>query len=519
MRTRDRLEGYESRLINNYDRQLWGRMNLHRLRDSGRKTIGFAGSLLDVTEQKWLEMRLNHKSMYDDLTKLPNRLLLVKKLHRAMKQCKRESDYKFAVVTFDLDNFKRINDSMGLLIGDELLVEVSDRVSACLRGSDVLAYNETQQISADDPDSVDSNICGNPTLARLGGDEFTILLEDIGSADIAMRVTQRIKEAICEPIMIQDKEMFMDASFGIAMSDPDCENPETFLRDADAALYRAKSDGRSRIELFDVELYKQVRRRLELENALRHAVERDELKLKYQPIVDVMTKRVVGFEALVRWDHSEEGELGPDEFIPIAEESGMIVSIGDWILKTACERMSKWKQMLPGQQDLFVNVNMATRQIESPMIADRVEQMLDEFHITADSLHLEITESSLLNVDDNTMTTLNRIDDLGINLCMDDFGTGYSALSYLHKLPIKTLKIDKSFIDTIEDGRKQSGIVQAIVTMSKEMEIDVIAEGVEEYGQLGHLQQMGCPHVQGFLFSRPMDADQADALVAAGAHM
>lgn len=456
------------------------------VRNSFGKVIRIVGVQTDVSKLKRTEERLVHDVLYDTLTGLPNRVSLMERLSYAGGLARCKSDYLFAVLFIDLDRFKMINDSLGHAIGDLLLIEISHRLSTCLRPSD--------------------------TVARLGGDEFVVLLENVKTHENVIGVAQRILQELAAPFNLEGQEIFTSASIGITFSTIGFNRAEDLLRDADLAMYRAKTQGRGRYAIFHPRMHTSAVALLQLETDLRRAVERQELKLHYQPIVSLRTNRLVGFEALIRWQHPQQGLISPAQFIPIAEETGLITSIGEWILREACTQMRQWQKQFPDWQFLTVNVNLSSKQF-TPHLVEQVDQILQETGLGGEYLKLEITESVLMSHAESAITTLSHLKQLGIQLAIDDFGTGYSSLSYLHRFPIDTLKVDRSFIQRVDVDGEQLAIVRTIITLAWNLGMEVIAEGVETAKQLAQLRSLRCEYAQGYLFSKPRDVNAIEALL------
>jgi len=455
----------------------------------GRATR-MAGSLTDVTDRKWAEERLVHDALHDPLTGLPNRALFTSLLERTLARLRRRQDHRFAVLFLDVDRFKVVNDSLGHMIGDQLLVDVARRLSRCVRPGD--------------------------TVARLGGDEFTILLEDIAESSDATRIAERIKADFVQPVTVGSHEIFTSASIGIALSDLHYQRPEEVLRDADTAMYRAKANGRARHEVFDADMHAHAVRLLRLETDLRKALERDQFRLVYQPIIASRTGRIVGLEALLRWCHPERGAVAPLDFIRTAEETGLIVPIGRWVLQEACRHLRGWRDLLPNGSPLAVSVNLSARQFADPTLLDAVSEALAATDLPATSLRLEITESILMDHAEASVRLLNRLKDLGIQIEVDDFGTGYSSLGYLHRFRIDALKIDRSFVSRLEVDPENREIVRTIVTLAQNLGMALVAEGVETPGQREYLAELGCDAMQGYLFAGALEPGEAEALLREG---
>jgi diguanylate cyclase (GGDEF)-like protein len=384
----------------------------------------------------------------------------------------------FAVLFLDLDYFKLVNDSLGHLAGDQLLIQVAERLKTCIRGSDI--------------------------LGRFGGDEFVILLNPLEHMQDAVRVAQRITEELHKPFYLGDSEVYIGTSIGIVPSTLAEQNPDSLLRNADSALYQAKAKGRGVYEIFDTEMYTNVIKRVQLEHDLRQAIDRSELMLYYQPIIDIQTHQVTGYEALLRWFHPTVGMISPTDFIPIAEETGLIVKLGWWVLRQACQQMQDWHQTCPELADCTISVNLSSKQFLQVDLLPQIQGILAETQLPAQYLKLEITESVLMTYHETTLKKMQDLDALGIQLSIDDFGTGYSSLSYLHRFPIHTLKIDRSFITQLEQSSEQLAITRVIIQMAHQLGMDVVAEGVERPMQFTLLKALGCEAAQGFLFSRPV---------------
>jgi len=455
--------------------------------DATGKTLRMAGSQTDITERK----------VSDPLTGLPNRLLFIDRLGRLIRHSKRHKNHLFAVLFLDLDGFKMINDSLGHLIGDQLLVGVAARLEKCLRSSDTVArLGETF------------------TVARLGGDEFTILLDDIKEPADANRAAERLMKALAPPFVLAGKEIFTSISIGIAMSNTAYEEPEDLLRDADTAMYRAKSLGKARFEVFDADMRASVMARLQLETDMRRALERHEFRNVYQPIVALESGRIVGFEALMRWQHPTRGMIGPEEFIFVAEETGLIRDLGWWSLREACRQMSTWRTRSKAYLDLTMSVNVSAKQLLQPHLVDEMSTLLRETALPPEALKLEITESAVMADPAAAAEMLQQIKSLGVRLAIDDFGTGYSSLSYLHRFPLDTLKIDRSFISGAADGSEGMEIARTIMPMAKNLRLDVVAEGVETIEQVGLLRRLQCKYAQGYYFSKPLAPEEVPPLLA-----
>lgn len=441
----------------------------------------------DVTERKRAEAQLVYDALHDALTGLPNRALLMDHLNQAIARSQRQEDYGFAVLFLDLDRFKVINDSLGHTVGDQLLIAFACRLKACLRVID--------------------------TFVRLGGDEFALLLEDVHDLSDATRVAERIQAELTAPFNLNGHEVFTTVSIGIALSKTGYDDAGTLLRNADIAMYRAKTDGRADYQVFNTAMHTDAVKLLQLENDLRWALERQELQLYYQPIVTIETGRFTGFEALLRWQHPQRGLVLPAEFLSVAEETGLIVPIGDWLLREACSQLRTWQRQFPVNPPLTMSVNLSSRGFSQPNLVRQVEQILSETHLDAHHLQLEVTEGVIMENLESSIKLL-QLRNMGVQLCIDDFGTGYSSLGRLRCLPIDILKIDRSFISQVEEG-KNLEIVRTIMALAHHLGMKVTAEGVETKQQLALLQTLNCEYGQGYFFSQPVDSKVAGALLAA----
>ncbi|MEW6128047.1 MAG: EAL domain-containing protein [Acidobacteriota bacterium] len=433
----------------------------------------------DVTERKMLEEQLIHQAFHDPLTKLANRELFHDRVEQALARAQR-SRKPITVMFLDLDNFKTINDSMGHTEGDLLLKTIAARLQACLRTGD--------------------------TAARLGGDEFALLLEDCATAAEAITIARRIHKTVEKPVVLQGKEVFVGISIGITLSSVDEQHANVLLRNADTAMYTAKSRGKGRYEIFEPSMHQAALNRLEIEAALRYAIERQEFTLLYQPIIEFKSGKIIGTEALIRWHHKTRGMVAPKDFIPLAEETGLIVPIGQWVLEQACLQCKRWHDEFPTHLPLTITVNLSGRQLQEPDLARTIANALQKSGLPPESLILEMTESVMMQDTETTLDKLNELKALGIHLAIDDFGTGYSSLSYLQRFPIDILKIDRSFIHAISNGADESALVQAIITLGQTLRLRIVAEGIEFCEQIKTLQDLGCELGQGFHFSKPLSA-------------
>jgi PAS domain S-box-containing protein len=459
----------------------------------------------DISARKTAEERLTHNAFHDVLTNLPNRALFLDRLRRAFYNARRHPDYLFAVLFIDLDNFKIVNDSLGHTCGDQLIVAVAERILGALRQEEGVSRNEIR-IGPERPP-------GDDTLARFGGDEFTVLLVDVRHPRNALRVGARIHESLAAPFLLSGQEVFASASIGIATSDTPVNVPDDLLRAADTAMYRAKTSGKGRCEVFNTEMHSLAVNRLRLESDMRRALERGEFRLNFQPIVSLADSRIVGFEALIRWERPQVGLVSPDEFINTAEETGLIVPIGQWVLNQACEKAHCWNCDPSRAAPLTMCVNISARQFAQPDLVFQIGEALQQSGLNPAHLKLEITESVAMSDAERTETILWQLKSLGIGLSIDDFGTGYSSLSYLRRFPVNTLKIDRSFISGIGNENESGEIVRTIVTLAHNLALDVVAEGVETADQAALLKQIGSEFAQGYFFHRPIDEQAIEDLI------
>ena len=428
-----------------------------------------------------------HAAFHDSLTGLPNRAMFTELLKAEIESSKRRGEHMFAVLFLDLDRFKNINDSLGHTHGDLLLVAFAERLERTLRPID--------------------------TLARFGGDEFAILLSGMSDATDAVRVAQRIQDELSQPFVLDKNSAFATASIGIALSSSGYDRPDDILRDADIAMYRAKENGKARYEVFDHGMHARAVSRLQLESDLRQAIERNEFCVYYQPIVSLETGRLAGFEALVRWNHPRRGLVSPADFIPVAEETGLIVPIGEWVLNEACARVRQWQIDSPSHRSLSLSVNLSARQVAQPDLLNRIKEALENSKLNSHCLKLEITESVVMENAEAAAQMFKQLRSLGVQLSIDDFGTGYSSLSYLHRFPLNYLKIDRSFVSRLTTDN-DNAIVRTISTLARNLGMEVIAEGIETEEQFQQLKMLGCEYGQGYLFSRPVANEGVDHLLS-----
>ena len=472
------------------------------------KSLPYEGRMLritairDITERKSAEERIRYLAYYDNLTGLPNRTFYKELVSRALLLAKRHH-WIIAVLFIDLDDFKRINDTLGHDVGDELLRTVGDIIRSCTRKSDVIARSDEDELE---------NV-----VARLGGDEFVVLLNELAHAQDASLVARRILKELARPFTLAGREVFVSASIGVALSPMDGADAEELLKNADVAMYHAKSQGRNNYQFYAKSMNDTALQRLDLENDLRKALDRDEFLLHYQPTVDARTRTIHGAEALVRWRHPNKGMISPGEFIPLAEETGLIVQLGEWVLRTACAQNKAWQDA--GIKPLRVAVNLSRRQFDQEGLPEVISKALRDSGLDPQYLELEITESTIMKNPEKAATTLHRLKGMGISLSIDDFGTGYSSLGNLRKFPLDTLKIDRSFVMHITTNSDDAAITTAIIAMAHSLKLGVIAEGVETEDQQSFLSELACDSVQGYLFSKPVSAEDFVKLVREKKHL
>lgn len=484
----------ELRIRHKGDEYLWVLCRGIAVRDADGVPTRMAGSQSDITLRKIFEEQLRHQALHDSLTNLPNRVLLLDRITQAIRHMDRDEDYMFALLFLDLDRFKVINDSLGHTIGDLLITAIGEKLQACLRGIDALV-RETE------------------TVGRFGGDKFIILLDNIKDSMAATLVADRIQTVLKKPIEIEGHEIFTSVSIGVVVSEKGYKTPEEVVRNADAAMYRAKARGRARFEIFNADMHSKAMERLQLENDLRRAIENQEFVVYYQPVVSLKDGAVTGFEALVRWQHPERGLIPPIDFIPIAEETRMILSIGAWVMQEACKQTRAWQIELPQARDIHIAVNLSAPEFAQPGLVTAIEKALVNSGLAPNCLNIEITETAMMENMDAVTHTLAKLRNMDIKISIDDFGTGYSSLSYLHRFPTDILKIDQVFIRDMHGNRENTQIVNTIILLAHALEMEVIAEGIEEEDQLVILREFGCELGQGFLFSRPVDVEQATKIL------
>ena len=439
---------------------------------------------------------LRRTSLHDNLTGLPNRLLFHDRLTNALRRSKRDANYCFAVLFVDCDRFKIINDSLGHGVGDQLLLQIADRLKGAVRDVDTITWTTD-----------------TPIPARLGGDEFAIILDRVGGDVDAARVARRLLAALARPYSLNGHEVQSTASIGITTSSLHYETAEEMVRDADTAMYRAKMAGGSTFVLFDEKMHREAVDRLTLENDLRRAVERGEILVHYQPILAMRTQQLLGFEALARWNHPKRGWITPNEFIPLAEETGIIIPLGVWVLEKACRQLAQWQSGRPELSQLTMSVNLSRKQLVCAELLSNLRRVLAETKIRPENLKLEITESTIMENPDKAVKILQEIQDMGVQLQIDDFGTGYSSLSCLHHFPLDGLKIHREFVSGVT-SHSQAAVLKTVVSLAHNLHIPLVAEGIETPEQIAALEAMGCDQAQGYLFAMPMDAQDAGEFIS-----
>jgi len=477
----------EHRLLHRDGSYRWFLCRALSVKDESGNVVRIVGSLTDITDQKLAEQQLLHDALHDSLTGLPNRVLFLDRLRHAARRAIRQKDYVYSVLFLDVDRFKFINDSLGHCIGDQLLIWMGKRLEECLRPGE--------------------------TIARLGGDEFAVLLEDLRGIDEVVSIIERIQKKLSLPFNLSDNEVFTTVSIGVAMSTiGDNEFPENLLRDADIAMYHAKLKGGNCYEIFDSTMHEGVVERLQLETELRRAVENKDFTIHYQPVVSLREKKITGFEALVRWRHPDKGLILPSVFIPIAEETGLITEITQWVLHNACKQIRLWQKRFPSTPPLMLSVNISSR-LFTPHLIRMIKGVIEETGLDPETLILEITENMIIENPRGATDLLTKLKDLKVQLLIDDFGTGYSSLSYLYQFPFDGLKIDRSFMGDGKITKENLEIVRAILALAQNLKLNVIAEGVETIEQFKELRMMDCINMQGFLLSRPVDSNKAEEIL------
>jgi diguanylate cyclase (GGDEF)-like protein/PAS domain S-box-containing protein len=499
-----RGEAFEAEIIN-YTKQgqpYWVQFEVQPVRDDSGTVTQFVAIERDTTRQRHLEEQLRSAAHTDKLTGLPNRDALVTRLAQSVIRARRDPEFRFAVLFIDFDRFKLVNDSLGHRFGDLLLVEISRRLTANVRSEEGERMLEAVTVAA-----------------RFGGDEFVVLLEGIRKPEHACRVADRLLLALAMPYKLDSHEIFSSASIGIVQSELAEGTPDDVLRDADTAMYEAKAAGKGRYVVFDSSMRLRARERLAIENELRSAITNNELRVFYQPIVSLVDGTLESVEALVRWEHPTRGLMPPPRFIPIPEETGLIIDIGDWVLREACQQFAAWRTELGPAAPFGISVNVARQQLLRPDIVERVRGVLQEFGIPPSCLHLEITESEIMQDEQAAVSVLRKLKDLGVKIDMDDFGTGYSSLACLRQFPIDVLKIDRSFVAAVNEGRDLIALLHSVTQLARNLGIRVVAEGIEDESQLALLQSLGCELGQGYYFSRPVPPQKIGELsFKAGSH-
>jgi predicted signal transduction protein with EAL and GGDEF domain len=458
-----------------------------------------------VTRLSQSQEQLSHLAYHHSLTQLANRALFMDHLTQCVNRTKRHQNYKFAVVLIDVDHFKTVNDTVGHSGGDQLIVQIAERLNGSIRRYDIVP----QPTEPTGP----VRLAGNDILARLGGDTFAILLDDIRDASDGVRVAERIQQNLVAPFSIDRRQLQITVSIGIAVSATNYSVAEDVWRDADTAMYGARAGGDSRYQMCDLTMHAAAVSRLKLESDLRQAVTRGELLIHYQPIVSLRNGCLVGFEALVRWQRPGFGLVPPLEFIPVAEETGLIVPIGSWVLREACSQMRGWQLLFPSEPALTIAVNFSAKQFIQPNLVEQVKQVLGETHLDPGSLKIEFTESVAMQDAERTTRILTELKALGLGTSIDDFGTGYSSLSYLIRLPLDILKLDRSFVSRMDKNKESRQIVHTIISLADNLGMDVVAEGVETVEQADELKSLGCRYAQGYFFSKPINKGSVEALL------
>ncbi|MFY7806053.1 MAG: EAL domain-containing protein [Limnoraphis robusta] len=477
------VSNFESQVYRRDGRLIWILQNARAIQSArGKRVIYYEGSVIDITNLKKTEAKLRYSASHDALTDLWNRAFFMDKLKKSIYSLHKQTNRKLSVLFLDLDGFKFINDSLGHAMGDLLLIEISKRLKDCIRGGDI--------------------------LSRLGGDEFTILLENISDINETKEIASRVLQALNKPFTLKGHQVFIGTSIGIVQATSEYHSPQEILRDADTAMYRAKQKGKGCAVIFDAAMRTDTLRRLQIQTDLRWAIEREEFQLYYQPIIELSTRKIAGFEALLRWDHPKEGFISPTEFIPVAEETGLIVPIGEWVLREACLQLHQWKEKFVNHSSLVMSVNLSSQQFTTDL-SQRIDKILQETQVLGRELKLEITETAIMADPQLAIATLNELKQREIMICIDDFGTGYCSLGYLHQFPVDILKIDRSFVNQmcVEDKRE---IVRVIVALAESLKMDAIAEGIELKDQYLQLKDLKCKYGQGYYFSKPLHRHEAE---------
>ncbi len=463
---------------------LWVRVTASKITSDPDKPTLLVQVIEDISAQKQAQEQIQHNALHDPLTNLPNRTLLMERLELAIKRAKRVKNYNFALLFLDLDRFKIINDSLGHLVGDQLLIHIADKLKSYLRETDL--------------------------VARLGGDEFVILLEDIDDIEQASLIAERILKDCRLPFMVGDYEMSINTSIGLVLASQNYEKASDLLRDADIAMYKAKAQGGNNYRIFDSNMHIQALSRLTLETSLRKALNRDEFVVYYQPIMDIVSDRLIGFEALIRWQHPERGLLSPNYFMPIAEETGLVIGIDRWVIESACRQVAQWQDRFSCRFPLKVSLNLSAHHLQKTSLIQDIDAILSCTGLAGEAIALEITESMLIENINQSIQILEQLKARNIQISIDDFGTGYSSLNYLHRLPADNLKIDRSFVSQMQEGNRNYQVVSTIIALSNQLGLTVIGEGIETHQQLQWLRHLGCEFGQGYLFSKPLAASEIE---------
>ncbi len=470
----------ENRYIHKQGHIIWVLSSASLVKDEDGKARHLVFQVQNISDRKQAEDQIRFAAFHDGLTGLPNRTLLADRMSMAVERAKRSSEYKFSVLFIDLDRFKVVNDTMGHEMGDKLLIDLSNRLKECVRTID--------------------------TVARLGGDEFAVLLDDVTSQEMAIEIADRIQESLSCPFDLQGQEFFTSASIGISFSSLGYDSPEDILRDADTAMYRAKANGKARYEVFEHGMHTRAVDALKLENDLRQGIERGELHSYFQPIISLQSELITGFEALARWEHPERGLISPADFIPLAEETGLIVPLGMAIFREACLQLAQWQKMFPAKVPLTMSINLSARQFAQKDLVEEIRRVIRDAKVEPDCIRLEITESVVMENAREAIETLKQLKSIGVQLSIDDFGTGYSSLSYLNRFPFDILKIDRSFVNRMNTDKDSLSIVETIITLAKKLGKCLVAEGIEDKKHQQMLKDLSCDYGQGYLFSKPLNS-------------
>ena len=489
MRRGERIDHYDTTHLRKDGTVVDVSVTMSPILDADGQPVGASAIARDITADRRAEQQLLHGAMHDPLTDLSNRTFFIERVAQALDRSRHDDEYRFAVLFLDFDKFKVVNDSLGHAAGDRLLRGIAERLRGCIRPCDV--------------------------VARFGGDEFTLLLEGVSALPDVEEATRRIQECFNAPFDLEGRRVFVTVSIGVALSVHAFDGPDDLLRASDMAMYRAKARGRGNFQIFHPEMLRRALARFGTEADLRNAVDRGDFRLVFQPIVEIRTGRVHAFEALLRWHHPERGVIQPLSFIPVAEESGLIVPIGRWVLREACSQARRWRHLAPDGEPVRISVNLSAKQLGNPHIVDEVRDTLREERLDARCLRLEITETVLMDSVETSVARLQQLGRLGVALHMDDFGTGYSSLSLLPRFPIQTIKIDRSFVHRLGVRRTDHELVGSIVDLIKRLGMGMIAEGIETVSQCDRLAALGCEFGQGFYFAKPLDAAAAGALLEA----